>query len=102
MSILSIASELDGQGIGNRIVMAASAAKHTKIEKLEELLNKRVGGPGPGKHWEISSQMGGLMLEVTEDASGGAASFSPRRLPVKAFEEWLRAFIAGYEFARKK
>lgn len=98
MSIQSIASELENNGIGNRVVTAGTG-KDTKIEHWEKRLATRIGKPAIGKHFEISYQLGGYRLELIEDKNRGATDVSPR-LPAKQFETWLWAFIGGYEFAK--
>lgn len=95
MSIQSIASELESEGIGNHVVIA----KSDNIARWEKRLEARVGKPAAGKHFEVSSQTGGYRLELVKDPHGGAADVSPR-LQAAAFEDWLGAFIAGYEFAK--
>jgi len=95
MSIQSIASELESDGVHNHVVIA----KDDKVAIWEKRLASRVGTPAAGKHFSIGYQAGGYRLELVEDKNGGAADVSPR-LPSKQFETWLLAFIGGYEFAK--
>jgi hypothetical protein len=95
MSIQSIASELESDGVHNHVVIA----KDSKVDMWEKRLASRVGKPATGKHFSIGQHVGGYRLELVEDKNGGAADVSPR-LPPKQFETWLLAFIGGYEFAK--
>lgn len=100
MNTATLAAIVGGKVIStNEVSGVRVIAADDKITRWERLINKHIGTPIAGKTWEVSHQAGGYRLEAVTENGRGSSDVSPR-LPAKAFEDWIWAFIKGFDLAK--